>query len=492
MKEIPAEGFKELSAQERTVLYLGDALHQLLDYLQSAYIFTKVDVAFASKNALVIYSYNNGYEVNQYLVDSSGVQHFIYSPGVNNSNMDGLFIEATKEDINKIFRKWEADEKDEYPRTMLSKVEYVGQFDENTKIYCVIIGFKNGVQNKEVIQYFFSELTNSLGVSISRENMEKLSEINPQINASKIAREAAVKILADRFYDNARDLRGEELYETLCLLSCAPYEKNQNRGRIGIFNPSIGKNKAFVKFENPINICKINSRVIRKLLELSDRRNTILVAENGEIIGVYSTNGKYAGTGVLFRGYGKWDLFSDKVGSIIVFDSVMVKLANQALEQRVKDGFSIARIKKYDVAKILRIIKYAGKQLHGTTIIVTADAMQESIRLSKVNRAIRINPILVDEKTILSLSAIDGAMIIDTNGICYAIGAILDGVAEKSGNIARGARYNSAITYVDYESVKNNRSVAIIVSSDDTIDIYPKDRFLREPIEVIDKEKDII
>lgn len=44
--DIPAEWMKELSAQERTVLYLYDALYQLLEYLQAEYVFTKVDVGF--------------------------------------------------------------------------------------------------------------------------------------------------------------------------------------------------------------------------------------------------------------------------------------------------------------------------------------------------------------------------------------------------------------------------------------------------------------
>lgn len=483
--DIPAEWMKELSAQERTVLYLYDALYELMDYLQSEYVFTKVDVAFASEKGLVIYSHNNGFEVNQYLVDTDGSQRFIYSPGVENPGEEELLSDANKDDIYKIFKRWEADEEEEYPRTMLSKVEHIGRFDDKTKAYCVAIGFKDGVQNKEVIQYFFSELIKSLHSRLTRKYMEQLTEIKPVVHASKLCKEAAIRILADRFYYNDKDARGEELYETMCLLSCAPYEQKQNRGRIGIFTSNIGKSKAFVQFEDPIDICRKNVREIRKLLELSDKRNTILIAKNGMIIGVYSTNdhnGKYAGTGILFRGYGKWDLFSDKVGSIVVFDSVTVKLANQSLDLRIKMGFEFAGIEKYNEALITDIVKYARKQTHGTTIIVSDAAIKESKRLAEANRAIRIEPIQVDEKTMLSLSAIDGAMIIDTDGVCYAIGAILDGVVEKEGSIARGARYNSAITYVDYEALMDRKTVAIIVSSDDTVDIYPDRTFFRESL----------
>lgn len=218
---------------------------------------------------------------------------------------------------------------------------------------------------------------------------------------------------------------------------------------------------------------------------MSDRTNSILIADLGRILGVYSTsenNGKYPGTGIIFRGYGKWDLFSDKVGSIIVFDSVTIALANQSLKRRILFALSRAEITDYNESAIFSIIKSARKQSHGTTILIMEDALSGAERLADANRAILIDAVQVTEKNILSLSAIDGAMIIDTEGNCYAIGAILDGVAIKPGNIARGARYNSAITYVDYWLGEGYKAVAIIVSSDDSVDLYPDESFSREPI----------
>ena len=88
-----------------------------------------------------------------------------------------------------------------------------------------------------------------------------------------------------------------------------------------------------------------------------------------------------------------------------------------------------------------------------------------------------IDPVQIDDaEVLLSLTAIDGALIADTTGRCFAIGAILDGEALSKGNTARGARYNSAITFVDYWRQKGNKVVAIIVSADDSVDIYPEDR----------------
>ena len=50
------------------------------------------------------------------------------------------------------------------------------------------------------------------------------------------------------------------------------------------------------------------------------------------------------------------------------------------------------------------------------------------------------------------------------------MGVILDGKASNNGTPSRGARYNSAIRYVDDNK---NDSIAIIISEDGMVDLYP-------------------
>ena len=54
-------------------------------------------------------------------------------------------------------------------------------------------------------------------------------------------------------------------------------------------------------------------------------------------------------------------------------------------------------------------------------------------------------------------------MILSPEGICYAIGAILDGLATDEGDPSRGARYNSAVRYVKSSQVN---CLAVVVSED--------------------------
>jgi DNA integrity scanning protein DisA with diadenylate cyclase activity len=72
---------------------------------------------------------------------------------------------------------------------------------------------------------------------------------------------------------------------------------------------------------------------------------------------------------------------------------------------------------------------------------------------------------------IRQLTQIDGAMLLDTEGYCHAIGLILDGLASEHGDAARGARYNSAIRYVE---TSTHNCLAVVVSDDGLINLIRK------------------
>jgi len=62
----------------------------------------------------------------------------------------------------------------------------------------------------------------------------------------------------------------------------------------------------------------------------------------------------------------------------------------------------------------------------------------------------------------------------NTECTCYAIGVIIDGIASGNGHTGRGARYNSAITYIN-DSVlietRDEKLCAIVISEDGDIDL---------------------
>ena len=77
---------------------------------------------------------------------------------------------------------------------------------------------------------------------------------------------------------------------------------------------------------------------------------------------------------------------------------------------------------------------------------------------------------LINESLIRNVTAIDGAVLLDSKGICHSIGVILDGIANNKGKSERGARYNSAVRYVENNKKK---CVAVIISEDGMINLYP-------------------
>ena len=125
--------------------------------------------------------------------------------------------------------------------------------------------------------------------------------------------------------------------------------------------------------------------------------------------------------------------------------------------------------------EIIAYVEESCKQSHGTMLVVISDknAKDEAERFTEG----KFGMINVKEDSevckldINSFNAIDGSIIMDTQGTILAIGVILDGAIRSEGNMARGARFNSAIKYKDYLSEKNIPGMILIVSEDGAVEI---------------------
>lgn len=82
----------------------------------------------------------------------------------------------------------------------------------------------------------------------------------------------------------------------------------------------------------------------------------------------------------------------------------------------------------------------------------------------------RIAPVLVSPELLSRASRIDGALLLDPAGRCFAIGVVLDGDARPECLPSRGARYNSAVRYVHASGPSR---MAIVYSDDRTMDVVP-------------------
>lgn len=126
----------------------------------------------------------------------------------------------------------------------------------------------------------------------------------------------------------------------------------------------------------------------------------------------------------------------------------------------------------HDPAKIERlweVVLEASRQQHGTLLVITTEALAEADRLKL--QCTLIEPVPLTPLITRLITAIDGAVLLDPDSYCYSIGVILDGKASGHGTSTRGARYNSAIRYVEASPYP---CLAVVVSEDGMVDVITK------------------
>ena len=110
----------------------------------------------------------------------------------------------------------------------------------------------------------------------------------------------------------------------------------------------------------------------------------------------------------------------------------------------------------------------ASRQSHGTMLCISTGAKAEAERLRR--QCFRVVPRIMTPPVLRQASSIDGAVLVEPGGTCFAIGVILDGQATEKGDSSRGARFNSAVRYT---SSSPYPCLAVVVSEDGWIDLLP-------------------
>lgn len=358
---------------------------------------------------------------------------------------------------------------------------------------------------KEYFDYFKQKIESFLKAKVCSQISEIISNI---FNAESIVRKTCDAVLYE-VIGAKKEKKKWKLFELICNLACKPYEGNQNKGAIRFSSDRI-KTACSILLSNPVECTLAKAREIRKLLEMTSVNTSLII--NIADHKAFGLGKKGAGDYFIkFDGNGRWKLFSDNTnepvlsveGTICTFISSIDKSDFKATFIKVfpeyEDYFDIVN----------NIIEEARKQKHGTSVVICDKAKEESERLGSKGRAIEIKPISLtkklepkqrsvnifevkrslissteniqtDNEIIKKITSIDGALIISPEGECFAIGAILDGVATVVGDTGRGARYNSLNNYVKWvknyykiESKGNINAMAVVISEDQTIDFIP-------------------
>ena len=263
-------------------------------------------------------------------------------------------------------------------------------------------------------------------------------------------------------------------YEACNIISSLRYEGREGLGKLVIAEKNHPNIILSLQLEYPINMNDF--RKVRKFLEMSDDKS-LIISDATFIYGLGYIKGKYDPQDeslfiINFVKHFHWEVLHD-ANTMMIVEYKLPALPKVRIN---KEKFYIdfrkifADIKKEQLDQLWDITSEATKQKQGTILVITDNAIEEAKRLGK--QCFPVKPIKLRAEIMQQITSIDGSVLLDRNAVCYAIGAILDGIATDKGDASRGARYNSAVRYYEYFG-KKCATILVIISEDGIINLIP-------------------
>ncbi|WP_400190604.1 diadenylate cyclase [Hymenobacter sp. B81] len=262
------------------------------------------------------------------------------------------------------------------------------------------------------------------------------------------------------------------LYDACNGVAALRHEGDEGRGTMILARRNHPAVVPVLTLEAPVPLR--DHRSIRKLLEMSEGR-TALISDATQVFGlgylVEPTDPAYEPLfTVRFTTHYNWELSHA--------EHVMMRVVSgtpRLPQRRIDEQYFTQTIRRMwpgmgdaTVQTLWELGLKATTQPTGTILIISEGAAQEAQRLSR--QCFRVAPRFMTPPVLRLVTNIDGAVLIDPQGTCFAIGAILDGLATEKGDSSRGSRYNSALRYVGSSQYP---VLAVVVSEDGWIDLLP-------------------
>lgn len=294
--------------------------------------------------------------------------------------------------------------------------------------------------------------------------------------AEETLRSAGRRLAMDTaFRVNQKDVGGVHgFYESCDKISALKYEQAEGRGRLLLAPRNQKDIRTRIGFKDSVNL--EDRRRVRKLLELTSEEGALHTNSNGVfglLDGDVSSVDDENIFEVVFLGYHHWEL--RHAGNLLMGvrfgQPYLPKLIGYETKLRQDLPRIFAGIQSDPTELLVSLVRQAERERHGTLMVISAEAASESDRLK--NQATPIEPCVLTPELLGHLTGIDGAVLVDASGYCHAIGVILDGQASDHGNPGRGARFNSAIRYVESAVGRGIPTLAVVVSEDGGVDVIP-------------------
>ena len=257
--------------------------------------------------------------------------------------------------------------------------------------------------------------------------------------------------------------RPADLFHKVNAFTSLGYERAAAGGRLVVAHRQNGADLAAVRFREPVPLS--NSRIMRKLLELSDE-STPVITDGQCAYGLGTRDSAPDIVGISVRGHAEWELsVNGDVFMRVAYGHA--KLPRPLLARDKFDEAAQRTLGSADMDRIWATIEEVRNSEHGTMLVVSNRPEEETNRLG--GQALPIRPQRLDPPDVARLGSVDGAVLLGPDGRCHAFGVILDGKAAGHGDPARGSRYNSAVRY---QKMKPD-TLLVVISDDGTIDLVP-------------------
>lgn len=405
------------------------------------------------------------------------------APHLHKAHKESLYPKALKRAAQEIFDKYKAESDRitfcSFPITMndhwvmtviqLDKKFYNQQYHLQSKSLVL-----NPLRNRQLERSFLEAIILEI-LYASRRELQSPSQGQHYwfANVERLLEDAASSLLSSiRFRVNEM---GGDLLNLSNAISAERYEGAGSRGRLIVVSSESSDVNVQIKLKDPVSTN--NYRGIRKLLEISSN-SMALLCDGKSIWGLGNPLKSYNPSKenlfeLRFTEHYTWEL----VHANNVMLRVQYRQPRLPRERFDKIQFYDHVTRLFKVSKdkceiLIEGVEGAVSQQHGTMLVVTPKAFEEANRLSAQSTIIQ--PISVTRKIVAHISSVDGAILISPDGVIFGFGVILDGLASENGNPTRGARFNSAIRYIDGQINSGTPCLALIVSEDGYVDIYPK------------------
>jgi hypothetical protein len=258
-------------------------------------------------------------------------------------------------------------------------------------------------------------------------------------------------------------------------ISTLRYEGDECKGYLIIAKKNHPDIEMTLEIDIPFTIH--NHRKTRKFLQLSNEKVGV-ICNSYEVLGLGRIKKSYNPTNesifsIFFKDIHCWDVVHNNT-TLMQLRYGLPQFSQEIINK--KKYFSDAKrvfpeITEDEIKNLYNISILAATQKKGAMLIISRNAKSEAERLSK--QCINIKATKVTSELLMNLTSIDGGVLIDVSGIVYAHGVILDGIVGHSGDSSRGSRYNSALTYQEYNGF-DNPTIIVVISEDGMVNVIPE------------------